>query len=492
MATDTQAQDRAGSEMPRARHVSRIRLSHVWVVAVISLAVIVVSSSPLVSLDLAYQVRAGQIMLSTHHLLRTDVLTFSAFGRPWLNQQWGPQVLVALAYRGWGWFGLALLRAGLIAGTLWLEFLACRAAGATRRIAAGLTFLSALVLAGGFQLRAQLFGMVCFAAAIWLVANRSRHPRRLWLVVPVVIAWTNLHGSFFLGPLLLGLAWVEDRRRKPNLARLEVWIGGAALLSTIVNPFGPRVWEYVSDISTNPLIRNSVEEWAPPSIRNYPGVMFFASVSLVAVVMARRREPSSWPTLLTLGVFLAIGLSSVRGIFWWGMAAPVVLAGLPSSDGRPSRPRPDPATSLNAVLIGVLLLVVCGTFLHWLPFRGETPPPKLVSFAPTGITAELEHVLEPGERLFDPQEWGSWFELEFPKNPVLVDSRWEVVPVSTWNQYGDVSDGREGWQQIVDRWDIRVMVLSREQQRGLISVIGNDPGWHLDYQDKEGLIFTRG
>ena len=54
----------------------------------------------------------------------------------------------------------------------------------------------------------------------------ARTRGRLWLVPVVVAVWANLHGSFFLGPLVLGLAWLEDlhdraagRRTAPSSSR---------------------------------------------------------------------------------------------------------------------------------------------------------------------------------------------------------------------------------------------------------------------------------
>ena len=56
--------------------------------------------------------------------------------------------------------------------------------------------------------------MACFALVLLLVADRREHPSRLWLVPVIVAIWANLHGSFFLGPLVVGLAWLQDVARQ--------------------------------------------------------------------------------------------------------------------------------------------------------------------------------------------------------------------------------------------------------------------------------------
>src|SRR6266498_5359553 len=159
-----------------ASGLGRVRLSHVWTAAAVVIPILVTAGTPIAMIDLAYHLRAGDIMLDTHAILRTDVFTAPAYSRPWLNQQWLAQIVMAVAFRLGGWFGLILLRALLVALVLTFVFLACRAAGAATKRAALLTLASGIMLTGAFMLRPQPQGMVCFAATAWLVARRRTHP----------------------------------------------------------------------------------------------------------------------------------------------------------------------------------------------------------------------------------------------------------------------------------------------------------------------------
>jgi hypothetical protein len=93
--------------------------------------------------------------------------------------------------------------------------------------------------------------------------------------------------------------------------------------------------------------------------------------------------------------------------------------------------------------------------------------------------------------MFNPQLWGSWFEFAFPEHPAFVDSRIEVFPDRVWEDYDAVSAGREGWQGVLDRWGIDVVVAERRQQAALIPFILQDPGWRLVHRDADGMIFVR-
>ena len=69
-----------------------------------ALPVVVALRASMPTIDLAYQIRAGRPMLDNMgSLLRVDPFTFTVFGRPWLNQQWGAQVVFAALFRAGGW-----------------------------------------------------------------------------------------------------------------------------------------------------------------------------------------------------------------------------------------------------------------------------------------------------------------------------------------------------------------------------------------------------
>ena len=79
------------------------------------------------------------------------------------------------------------------------------------RNAALLTLGAFVVAATALALRPQLLGMALFAVVLAASSSdRDRHPARLWAIPVLVVLWANVHGSFFLAPLVLGLAWLED------------------------------------------------------------------------------------------------------------------------------------------------------------------------------------------------------------------------------------------------------------------------------------------
>ena len=397
-----------------------LTIDELWTVLAVALPVLAAVIAPLSTVDLAYLVRAGELMLGSGALVATDPFTFSAAGQPWLNQQWGAELVVGAVYRVGGWASLALLRAILVGSIFWLVQRACRRAGAEPRTAALLTLAGFLVAAPALGLRAQLFGMLCFALVVVLLGERDRGAGTVWLTVPVVIVWVNVHGSFVLGPPLIAFAALEDLMAHRSRGRQVLRVAAVAAIATLVNPFGPGAWGYLLALGSNPWVTQLVTEWQPPSPRSADGLLFFGSAVAVAMLLARSRRAVPWLALAWFGALFALGLWTARGIAWWALGAPVMAASLISAwtaATRPTRRMP-----VNGLIGAVLAFAIAGLVV--IPWLGAPRPPfaspGLLRDAPEAITRAVLAEADASDRIFAFQLWGSWFELAVPGVPVFV------------------------------------------------------------------------
>jgi hypothetical protein len=477
-----------------------VSLARLWAFLAIGLPVLGALLANLQTVDLAYHLRAGGMILDTKAIPTVDTYTFTAAGQPWQDQQWGAQVILGGVYRLAGWTGLVLLRAALVGVLFGIVFDLCRR-GHTTRTAALLTLAAFGLGAVTLALRPQLFAMVLFAATLWLVLRRREHPRAIWLAVPIAALWANLHGSFFLGPAVLGLACLDEivERRAFREARQLLVVAVVAAAATLANPLGIGVWQYVAGISSNAVITSRITEWQPTLTAFPENVAFLASCLFIAIVLAfryrrDRRVPAS--ALVWLLPFAALGLWTVRGLAWWPIVAAVTVARLTAApDGLAPRERRDTATMrrLNTVVAGVLVFAAAGLLPVWRPQEpGLDAPLGVVGTAPPGVTLELRKLATADDRLFAPQPWGSWFEFALPQTAVFIDSRIELFPVSVWDDYDTIVDGGEGSQQILDGHGVTIVVAAEKGDRApLAGRLSADPSWRQVYADDDGLIFVR-
>jgi hypothetical protein len=475
-----------------------VSLRTLWLFLAVALPVLASFIANMSSVDLTYHLRAGGEILDRRALPGMDTWTFTAAGLPWADYQWGAQVALESVYRIGGWTGLALLRAALIAFIYGVLLVICRRRGLDERTSALLTLGAFFVSNVALTLRPQLFGMAAFALVLLLVADRRRHPARLWAIPVITLVWANVHGSFFLAPVVLGLAWLEDLHDRVARPHRPLLIAVASALTACVTPYGPSVWLYAVGVSTSPLVTARITEWQPTSLRDLPGVAFFASALGIVAYLARRGRPIPWPTLAWLAVFFLVGTYAVRGLAWWPLAAVAALAGLLAADRAEAEveeraPRIDPPVMrrLNVLVAGALVLACIALLPAWRPLDpGLGTPAGVVGNAPPGITATLRDLARPGDRLFNPQPWGSWFEFALPDVAIAVDSRFDVFPAAVWADHEMVERGVEGWRERLDGWGVTIVVAAgdgAEAFAGRLSMAG----WHQVYEDEDGQVLVR-
>ena len=481
-----------------ARRKPGLTLDLVWSLLPVLVPILVSMASRMVAIDLAYQVRSGNLFLDSGHIPSVDTFTFTVAGARWFDQQWGAQAILALAYRSGGWGTVSFLRAVMIGAAVWFVFASCRAKRASPAKASALSLAGFVVGLQALAMRPQLFAILLFSLSVWALVTNGTHPRRVWIVPVAALVWANVHGSFVLAPVLVGLAWLDEfsAGRRSKASRL-VWVGAATLLATFVTPFGPLVWKYAYQLAANPIVRNNVTEWAPVTVRSFGGAAFFASGLAVAGYLAARRGRTRWADLIWLGFFFGLALPAVRGIVWWALAAPIVLAGQVVTEPAPETAA---ATStrvtesdregsplLNSLVVGVLLVAAIAALPWWR--SGSTT--AMLSQAPVGLAQAAGRTLQPHERLFVSEPWASWFEQDQPQLLVFTDPRIEIFPVAVWDDYTRLRSGASGWESILDRWHVEAVAVDRQDLAGLLAVMRSSPSWRAVFSDRDGVLFAR-
>lgn len=150
--------------------------------------------------------------------------------------------------------------------------------------------------------RAELFSLVLFPL---LLALLHRRPERLWLAVPLVALWSNLHGSVLVGLALLWVYVLVERRR-------DWWVGLAATLGACVTPALWGTPAYYWGVARNEAARRGVGLWQPLGFRPFDVVVAVSLVALAAIAL-RGRAWRRWEAIACLGLGAATVQSARLG-----------------------------------------------------------------------------------------------------------------------------------------------------------------------------------
>src|SRR5215216_5292356 len=228
-----------------ARSGPWLTMPRLWVVVVLgAIAVRQLAQLP-GAVDHAYHLKVGQLMVAEHAVPRTDVLAWTTAGRPWLDQNWGAQLLLYGIWR-LGGFPLLMVTNALCTVAAWgLVAAACRRRTANLRVIAGAILIGYVAAVATFSARPQMFSLLLFAAELYLLEAARTRPRVALAIPLLMVLWANLHGAFIvgIGLLVIEVAAAAWRRDRPGVVRhLVVTVASVAAL--LVNPWGVRVLGY--------------------------------------------------------------------------------------------------------------------------------------------------------------------------------------------------------------------------------------------------------
>lgn len=260
-----------------------------------------------------------------HGLPHTDSLTVLTAGRTWTDQQWLGQVFYyGLAVAG-GIRAVMLVHALVLVATVGVGALAARRLGASAASSTFIAFTTVLVAPWGMQMRTQDLGELFFVVLLALLAVDARRPSaRVYLAIPLLVLWANVHGSAILGAgLLLVRAATLAIGAQANRRRAAV-LAVAAVAAPLASPYNVALVQYYRHLLVNPLLHGFINEWGPTT-PGFKTAGFYVLAFATVWAMARHRSRHSLFANLALLVTLVGALTSIRNIVWFGLCALVLL-----------------------------------------------------------------------------------------------------------------------------------------------------------------------
>lgn len=494
----------------------RVSLLH-YAPALVLLLIVAADSGQYPDPDLWGHLRFGQAALASGHAITNDPYSYSAADGVWRNHEWLTEIVMAFAYNGLGVVGLKLWKFAGVAATMVLMALAMAETGASPTIQLNLLGMAAIAMVPQNQFRPQLFTFTLLAATLALLARHNYRGRApMWLVIPIMALWGNLHGGFFIGIATLaayaGVTGLQDLIAGRGLARAFRLglITLAGTVATLISPYGIDAWLVVlnalKDYAARPIIADwqpllhaMIEQWRskPPTVIFFVcGIVIMASF-VVTFVRAPRGDDlplAAIAAMMTVAAFAAVRNMPLAVI---ACAAPLARhMELIAARRRNHKftqnlvEAPDAAlphgdrSGVNhwlAASIAIVLAVFAGLF-----------SPRLtvdVHEYPVGAVAFMRQHGMHGNILSD-FGWGQYliWHLE-PESKVFIDGRYDTVyPEAVVNQYLDLFSGQPDGLKVLRAYphDLVLMPLKAPG----VSLMESAPRWKLVYRDGNAALFA--
>ena len=307
-------------------------------VAAAMLAILAVCAlAATIGADARWMAALGRV-IAVRHGIPTGVPFASAPSRGWTNAIALGELIFRWLEAGLGDRGLVIAQLGAVAfgwGLLARDSLmggAKPSGTALALVVAAIGLFPSLAIA-----RAQLFSLVLFPALLLILRDDARSPSsRIWLCVPLLALWSNLHGAALtgLGVTIIYLA-LGRARRSPATA---LGVGVAASLAMCLTPASLSTADYYYGVLTNVAAQRGEGLWSPLSFGHpFDVVMIVAGCALAGgASYAWRARPPLWELAVVIALAGFTVHASRSGVWLLAFLVGPAASGLPVARTRRS------------------------------------------------------------------------------------------------------------------------------------------------------------
>lgn len=466
--------------------------------------------------DIWLHLKTGEIIVKNIAVPSVDIFSYTINGKPWVNHEWLFQVIYYLIYVKWGIGGLVTAQTYAII----LPFVILLLIGYKKLksyfLVAVLVLISALASEGRFNIRPDIISLTFFTVYLYFL-NYCIDKKTVFILVLLQVFWVNLHGYFFLGPILvLFAAASEFIRRKASMRRM-IWLFLLTVAACLINPQGISGATYPVKIlqglitgSSGVFFRNIVE-LLPTFMKlrlfkDFYYVMLFACFGLMIFNFRRLKV---FDTILFIFMFLFS--LSVRNVAFFSIAAFfLIISYLPQSISRISK-KLNIKTNGDQGIIYLLKVFSCIAFIVWSGSNIDRylqnsyfdyTQGKVKSYLldmdkrryPVGaVDFLLKHNIKPN--LFNDFNSGAYLiGKAYPKIKVFIDGRTEMYGAKFYQTYREAMDGKRAvFEGISTKYDINAVLISMGSTvpPRLARILYDDPKWKLVFLDESGVVFLK-
>ena len=474
--------------------------------------------------DTGWHLRTGEWILAAGRVPRQDMFSFTRPGEPWYAWEWLWDVSFGFLNSHFG------LQAVVAASML---LLCCISALLYRQIlrkcpnpllAIALTGLADTGMSIHWLARPHLFTFL-FAVLFFSILDRAYTDatpdatrRMLWLLPALTVLWTNLHGGFVAGLIMIGcfglgslmelLLAPQASSNTAPLMRAKAFLSCGVLcgLATLVNPYFVSLHEHIFKYLTDPYLYEHITEFMAFNFGHPASTYIEVLMMLGGAAACWNLYHRRFQYFVLLAVWLHLGLHYRRNIPMFSViCAPVAaeavwaavrkLQSAEAPEWFHSAVRRFQETAIEVSAIDRLprlhvfsaAAIALVTALLYAP---QAPKSFQAAQNPKEFPVEAaSFALHNGyDRIFTTDVWGGYLIYRlYPKAKVYIDGRSDFYGTPFELKYLDVVGAKYDWEQNLATYDAETVLVPADY--ALATALKENPRWRVVYDDKVAIIF---
>jgi hypothetical protein len=479
--------------------------------------------------DTGWHLRTGEWILAHGQVPQQDMFSYTRPGQSWFAWEWLWDVTFGFLHQHFGMAGVVAVSMLLICLTSAMLYRLVLRKCPNPFIAIVVTILADAGASIHWLARPHIFTM--FFSVIFLsildrvyvsLQSNERGCRRvsrlLWVLPFLMVLWTNLHGGFVAGLLIIAayaggglLSAVlepngEARRETLGRAKPFFVCGALCTLATVANPYFLALHTHIVKYLADPYLYEHITEFmafnfSHPAAKYIEPLMGLAAGAVCWNLYRRRFEYA-----ILLAGWLHLGLHIRRNVpLFCIVCAPFVaeavfmwlreMESCRVAEWMKSAARKFEASASEIAVTDRLprfYLASAAGMAVLVAVLFAPQPPKVFQSAYNrkNFPVEAAKVLERDgdDRIFTSDIWGGYLIYRlYPKAKVYIDGRSDFYGADFELKYLDVVDAKYDWDQNLARYGARTALVPADSALG--TALKGNPRWRLVYDDKTAIIF---
>jgi hypothetical protein len=445
--------------------------------------------------DLGWHLAAGDLIRDRGTIPFQDPWSFTLADKQWYNLSWLWDVIASVLFQYTGFGGLVL--SVVACGALIVGYLAsvCLSRGASAIAVCISVFLACLLypsfgtppniyLAASPNTATMLFCVIFYGECL----RRTRW----FLLPPIMVLWTNLHGGFPLGFFIVGIfGGIALLRRDWANFKIYAFAGAGCLVAIFINPLGWHIYDGVTSTLGN-FVQANITEWQsyyqnmtmPGCIPGIAYILIFIALEL----SGRGSRPIPLESRLLSWLFLLLGLYQFRYLSFFFLFSTVPLA-LHIDRLLPRRLLNNPEIRKSLLAAGII--GACALPLTFVKIEPALGLPDMISEQDAQyLRTHFSHA-----RLLN--HWNVGGLLIFRTQgtvPVFVDGRAATAyPDDLLRDYFKLVDweiDETAWNAVLEKYRIDAVLWVKAHQQ-LRHFLVDKKGWKEEYAGKYESIYVK-
>ncbi len=470
--------------------------------------------------DTGWHLRTGEWILANHRVPTQDMFSYTKAGQPWFAWEWLWDVAFGWLNLQWGMAAVILASMLVICITSVLLFRLLRRQCGNPLLAVVVMFFVTGGSAVHWLARPHLFTLL-FTVVFFSILERVKEGRTqlLWYLPGLTLLWTNLHGGFFVGLILIGAyaagqlltalfeASADARREAARRGLPYLATAAGCALVTLVNPYTYHLHAHIFEYLTDKYQRKNIVEFQSFNF-HHPATVFFEPMlllGLAAVVWSLMRRDYVYTLLIAGWAHLALAAVRNTPIFMIVASVPVAMmlqqlvVELPGKNlanwlrlgaARLQRFAADFGETDSIPRMHIASAAAIG-LLAALFYAPNAPAKCRAEYDRRQYPAKAVAMLQragASDTIFTEDAWGGYLIYRlYPANKVFIDGRSDFYG-STFNEkYLDVMNVRYDWEKNLDQYHVNTILLP--PTASLASTLKESRRWRPVYDDGVAIVF---